>query len=333
MAEKVIIARDCDWCAEHGVETVATQEHQASADGEPTDDVVDLCDACGILLDLIGPRRDFISERLDTLDAMLRRARPRKHRTAPPAIRTALAGRGAPETVSDQLPLPRSLTADHDTSDVRLDSPFIFCIECKPPRRVAASHRDDHASAAHDCTAPEIIWADGTVHLGFACAVHTVCADTGYALATKDQLTAHEATAHFAWSPTPATPEPPQAATAPTKQADKKSTPKKPSNGRWVKDVDQIGCPLPHAKPGAPTPYWVAFAHRNNHASTAHDLRVAEIDWFTKEGDTVTLDHRCTEHTECLGPHGNGLGFPTPESLEMHKRVMRTLGAKREAAV
>lgn len=324
MAITVQQIKSCDWCIAVDESVAATEERTFP---HPVTDVpltADLCPPCAFLLDVVIGRLPFIQTRMAAMDRFLTIARKPTSEAIPARVHRAIeaVNNGATDTAG-QLPF-------HDSAEVPLDAPFVFCMECGPPQRVRIGRRSDHARAQHACQPHEILWASGSVNLIFPCTAHDVCADTGFALASEGDLSAHEATLLDAAAQLP------QQSRANHKTA-KKTKPKQPaqppSNGRWVPGLNQIGCPLPHKKTGAPTPYWIRFNDRHNHADVAHHLPPGQIRWFTREGDTFTLEHRCTEHPECIGPDGQGLGFPTPESLEMHQRVVKSIMARKAQKV
>lgn len=317
MAEKVTISRSCDWCAEHGTEQQATQEHPASADGTPADDVVDLCDGCGLLLHVVGPRRSYIRARLDSLDRMLSRGRPRKYKAAPPAIRTALALPEPTATGPHQPTLSESASGHDEPLQDETSKLRVECMECDPPKTLVYPGRRKHAVDIHNKQPWDIIWRAPEGTLPYPCTKHDECDDTGFALATERGQAQHRATyaAHQRTT-----------ASQPQKKKTGEKTRKHHTGGRWLDGVEQIGCPLPHTSaPGATKPWWIKYGGRSGHMEMSHKdkqgrpLKIWDVPWKLPDDGSLQLPFPCDKHDHCIR---TGLAFKSAKGLETHTRAL-----------
>lgn len=314
--------KSCDLCAAADEESMATEDRVFPHPVTGVDLSTELCALCAVILDLVMPRLAYVQARLAAIERFLTIARKPPTALTPSRVHKALEGTvsAAEDPRDDQLSFA-------DAPMHLYDSPYVFCLECRPPARVAIFNRSAHARVAHVSHEYEVLWGAGTAELPFACDAvgHDACAEVEFALPTAEELTAHEK------APAPASQAPPPTPAlvpAQTSKSSKKRPTRVISNGRWIERKDQVGCPLPHPRPGAPVPYWVAYGHQTDHAKKAHDLEVAAVDWFTKDGDPFTLEFPCTEHPECVSPSGKRRAFPSAHALERHVRVVK--GARKK---
>ncbi|MEV7902087.1 hypothetical protein [Streptomyces anulatus] len=90
-------------------------------------------------------------------------------------------------------------------------------------------------------------------------------------------------------------------------------------NGRWLKDADQVRCPLPH-RAGSPATYWVKVRDRGSHAKSSHGLLGPEVAYelppATSPGNQLNLPVKCYVHKVCA--EAGGYGFADEAGLRCH---------------
>lgn len=347
MATRVDIISDCDVCAkaEEGIKRTATTTRPVPPEYKAEGDQIDVCDFCAVVYDLAMPQYPRIRARVDALPAALAAAEPTQTTAPPRFVRTPKPAPQAlpaaaqlsivpveptqrpatkPPSVTKPKPAPKATQKQKKPRlSGTLKHTLIRCPYCEEELPYEARGR--HATRVHECKTWEIAWTfpDGKL-LPFVCDKHEQCSVTNYGFLRAAALAKHQTEGGeglIAWPDDDA----PQvgAKPAPASQPVRRRAPN--LTGRWIEGVDQLGCPLSHDRVDAQTPYWVDYHARGDHARKAHpETRMEEIAWFTKEGDTFRIDDVCPV---C------GLGFPSKERLERHRRSMiATPNPKHQAA-
>jgi hypothetical protein len=307
MASRVSITDNCDWCAEINTDTTATSK-LAAPGGQ-----VDVCAFCALVYDIVNGRVDQVRKMIDALPAFLASARPLDS-TRPPKIAQQARATDAvpgPRAVAEQLSvvntdLPHAAAAGKESPS--LADTLIVCSNCPEHPQLKYRLRKNHADRVHGCKSWEISWllVSGQP-LPYVCKEHTKCRKSLYGFLTRTALAKH----HSSPSEDLVDSQHEEAREVPATEERFGNPHAINLTGVWLADVDQVSCPLPHDRPDACTPYYLAYKHRGEHARRSHGLRLDEIMWTTKKGDPFTLDHPCPT---C------GVGFPNELSLDRHLR-------------